>query len=877
VLRRLEADDDGLTAEQASRRLEEHGPNRLQETRGPSAVTLLVRQVENPLIYALLGSAALALAFGDLADGLVVLAVVVLNGLIGFVQEYRAGRAIAALAQLVADPATVRRDGRWTTLPADAVVPGDLVAVQAGDKVAADLRLLHVEGLRAVEGALTGESLPVEKDTRATGADAELGERRGMLHAGTLVAAGGGHGVVVATGRTTQLGRISALLDSTAQVETPLTRSLAQVTRSLTAAIGAVAVVLLAVALARGYGLSDAVLAAITLAVAAIPEGLPAIVTITLAVGVQRMARRRAVIRQLPAVETLGATTVVATDKTGTLTRNEMTVVALWTPTHRAELTGAGYDPDGRVLLDGQAAELPRDVRELLLAGVLCSDATLEPRGTIGRAVVGDPTEAALLVAAEKAGLDPEGERAAHPRLDALPFSSERQSMDTLHADGRHYVKGAPEVVLARCAPDQRAAAQAEVEALAAAGRRVLAFAGRRAAALEPGAGDMQLLGLQAMIDPPRPEAIEAVAAVRGAGVTVKMITGDHRATAAAIGRELGIGGAALTGTELDDVDDEALPRVARDHGVFARVAPEHKLRLVRALQSEGEVVAMTGDGVNDAPALRRADVGVAMGQTGSAAAKEAADVVLGDDNFATIRAAVEEGRRVYDNISKALAFLLPTNFGEGLIILVAVLAFPLEGGEPLLPMEPVQLLWLNLVAAVALGLPLAFEAMEPGLMRRAPRPRDERLLDAFVLGRVVLVGGLLAAGAIALFLLERELQLDAGVPDDLATARAQTAAVTGAALLQVVYLFCCRSRTAAAWQMGMFTNPALYLGVGALLALQALFVYAPFMHDLFDTADLDLAALGRAALLALLVLPICALDKRRWRRRGASSSSRCA
>jgi calcium-translocating P-type ATPase len=574
------------------------------------------------------------------------------------------------------------------------------------------------------------------------------------------------------------------------------------------------ALVLAAVAAARGFAAADAALAGISLAVAAVPEGLPAMVTIALAVGVRRMARRQAIIRHLPAVETLGATTVVASDKTGTLTQNRMRVQALW-----------------------------GDATELRLAAVLCNDA--QPG-------LGDPTETALLEAAE---LDVAATRAAHPRLATLPFDASRKLMATLHA-GVLYVKGAPEAVLPRCADGGRAAA--EVERQAALGRRVLVFAALDGAQTIE-LGGLRLIGLAALVDPPRPGVSEAIAACHTAGVRVVMVTGDHPRTARAIGTAIGLAeGAAVTGSELDAMDDAQLGSAI----VYARVAPEHKLRLVRALQARGEVVAVTGDGVNDAPALRQADIGVAMGRGGTAAAKEAADMVLADDDFSTLQAAIEEGRRVYDNLVKALAFLLPTNFGQALIIAVAVLAFP----AGVLPVTPVQILWINLIVAVALALPLAFEAPEPDLMRRPPRDRSVPMLDRPLILRTLLVAVTLTAVALGLFALARH--------ERLALAQAQTTAVTGAVLLQALYLITCRSLTRPNRELGRWSNPAVYAGIAAVLALQALFVFAPFMQRVFGSAALGARELAWAAAAALLVLPVTSLEERLQTRRAALSES---
>ena len=847
VRARLGVDDGGLTTAQAAERLAAFGPNVLPRITGPWWWQLLLRQVASPLMYALLASAGIAIALGELEDGLVVLAVVILNALIGFVQEFRAGRAIAALAELVAEPATVRRDGRWLRLPAEEVVPGDLVAFAPGDRVPADVRLLHGDALLTQEAALTGESVPVTKSPAPVSEKAPLAERHSVLYAGTTVAAGSGHGVAVATGSETELGRISGLLQDVDELTTPLTRELDRVGRAVTVLIGAAAVVLAVVAAVRGFTPADAALAGISLAVAAVPEGLPAVVTIALAIGVQRMARRRAIIRHLPAVETLGSTTVMASDKTGTLTVNEMTVQSTWTPQ-------GGVD-------------------ELLRAGVVCNDASLA-----AGSVVGDPTEVALLAAAERAGMDTQAERARLPRLAALPFDSGRRFMATLHARPGGgtvlYVKGAPEVLLDRCRGVDRAAVRREVDRLAAQGQRVLLFASRpdvAAERLDQALDDLRLLGLQGMLDPPRPEAVEAVEACRRAGIRVLMITGDHPRTATAVGAALGLGDRpATTGVELDELDDVQLRDRARATDVYARVAPEHKLRLVRALRADGGVVAMTGDGVNDAPALRQADIGVAMGQTGTATAKEAADMVLADDNFATLRAAVEEGRRVYDNLVKALTFVLPTSLGQALIIAVAVLAFPLEHGEPVLPVQPVQILWINLIVAVALALPLALEAPEPDLMDRPPRDPRTSLLDRPLLVRTLAVSVTLTLVALGLFALEYDRQLDAGASDAVALAKGQTTAVTGAVLLQAVYLLSCRSLTRSNRELGWWSNPSVYAGIAIVLLLQAAFILLPFMHEVFGAARIDARALVTAAAAALLILPVTAAEEH-WRRSRAA------
>jgi calcium-translocating P-type ATPase len=803
ALAAVDSGPEGLTSAEAQARRERFGPNRIAPMRPEPARTLLWRQLSSPLILVLVAAGVVALALGELTDGAVVLAVVIANSAIGFVQEWRAGRAIQALAGLVPERATVVRDGARSELDAEHVVPGDVVQLRPGARVPADARVLRSRGLEVDESPLTGESLPVAKHDPPVPADAVVADRASMTHGGTLVTSGTATAVVVRTGERTELGRISELMRRTEGVQTPLTRGLAGVARLLTILICVVAAALLAIALARGYELVDAVLAAVSLAVAAIPEGLPAIVTIALAVGVQRMARRRAVTRRLPAVETLGSTTVICTDKTGTLTQNRMAVAEVW-----------GDEP------------------AVLRAAALCSDGTA-------------PTEIALLEAAERAGVD-----VGAPRLDAIPFDSDRKFMATLHP-GFALIKGAPEVVLERCAP--REGASEAVEAMASRGMRVLAVAERALGAASELreadlAGGFELLGLAALVDPPRESALAAVGACRAAGVDVKMITGDHVATASAIGARFGLRGRAFTGRELDALDEPAFERAAVEGTVFARVAPEHKLRLVRTLQRGGEVVAMTGDGVNDAPALKQADIGVAMGRSGTAAAREAADIVLTDDDFASIEAAVEEGRHVFDNVQKAIAFVLPTNLGEALIVLLAVLFFPLSE----VPIEPTQILWVNLIATVTLALPLAVETLEPGLMARPPRPPGTPVVDRFLMIRTVVVSLLMTVSALALF----------AVRDD------QTIVVTTIVLFQVFYLLECRSLRHSILHVGLWTNPWALVGIVAVLALQAAFIYAPPLQDVFGSAPLAADDWLLALAAAATVLPVVSLEKW-WRRHG--------
>jgi magnesium-transporting ATPase (P-type) len=881
TLEALSAQREGLTTEDAVRRIDRYGPNTLVHADATPWWSVLARQFRSPLVYALMASAGVAFAFGEVVNGAVVLAVVLLNSTIGFVQEFRAGQAISALAEMVTAPANALRSGEWTHLASEELVPGDVVEMAAGDRVVADLRLMEDHGLRADESALTGESVPVDKSARSVPSETVLAERSSVLHAGTIVSSGMGQGLVVETGGSTELGRISGLLTDAERTATPLTRSIALLGSRVTRTIVVVTVALLGVALLRGYSIADAALAAITLAVAAIPEGLPAIVTIALAIGVRRMARQRAIVRELPAVETLGATSVVCTDKTGTLTRNEMVVRRAWTPDGEVSFEGEGYAAAGRLVAAGEpVGALPQQLEQLLVAAVLANEGRITGEGD-AREVVGDPTDGALLVAADRAGVS-RAELAERTRIDLLPFDADRQYMAGIFQtpgdpDGpTTYVKGAPEVILDRCDDALADRAREALDRYTDEGMRVLALARCRGEATESAdwPETLELLGLVAMIDPPRDGVAESVADCHRAGIDVKMITGDHPGTAAAIGRELGIVGElpVLTGPEIAALDDdELLDRVGRT-AVFARVAPEHKLRLVKALQAGGAIVAMTGDGVNDAPALRQADVGVAMGITGTAAAKEAADIVLGDDNFATIRTAIGEGRRVYDNLVKALAFALPTNVGEGLVILVAVLTFPVVGGQPVLPIEPVQILWINLIATVSLALPLAFEAKEAGLMGHVPRDPHEPLLSRFVLVRTAYVGLLMCAVAVAAFLVSLDSSGDAlsatRPPGDGALAEAQTLAVTAVMFFQVFYLLTCRTLQQPVRTIGWFTNRYVFVGIAAVLALQVAFVHVSFMQRVFGSSDLSAGQWFVAALGGFVVVPVVALEKLVRRRR---------
>lgn len=888
VLDSLESTLAGLSTAEATERIAVFGKNKILRKQKDGPLTLLWRQINNPLIWVLLGSSTLATALGKITDGLVVLAVVVVNSIIGFIQEYKAGKAIEALSDMVPQNAIVIRDGKSITLPVSDLVPGDIVLLAAGDRVPADMRLIVQKNLQVEEAALTGESVPSQKNNISVEANAVLGDRKCMVYSGTLVTAGTASAAVTATGMNTELGRISTMLSNTTSMETPLTQKLATIGKYLTIGIVAITFVILVVGTIRAVGqgvllsaaLKDSLIFAIALAVGAIPEGLPAVVTIALAIGVQRMARRNAIIRKLPAVETLGSTTVICSDKTGTLTRNEMTVSEIWTFNHSISVTGVGYVPVGDFHLKGVTTNhLPTDAMLLLNLATLCNDSTLEQEdGTW--VITGDPTEAALMVVSAKAGVNQSDLKKEYPRVDEFPFDSENKYMATLHGGANHFiaVKGAPEVVFKRCIDTVGGALldpkriASEVEQMGAKGMRVLAVAtktwtkpthGLTVADLESG---LTFVGLIGMIDPPRMEAKQSIQACHDAGIVVKMITGDHKATARTIGMNLGLSekGEVVTGVELSSMDDAQMDKVVSRINIFARVAPEHKLRLVQALQRNGEVVAMTGDGVNDAPSLKQSNIGVAMGITGTSVSKESSDIILADDNFASISAAVEEGRRVYDNLIKSLAFLLPTNLGLAFILIYGIMFFPFDPITKalLLPMLPTQLLWINLIAAVALALPLAFEVMEPNVMQRPPRKPDAPLFNGFVVFRVFAVSLLMTAGNIVLFSLEYSTALEAGLPEALAVSKAQTIGVTFVIMFQIFYMINCRSLNDTVNKIGFFSNKMVFVGVGSVLVLQVLFIYLPFMQKVFKTTPLDLNGLLVSILVGFAIFPIIGLEK---------------
>jgi len=883
VLRRLEVDlKTGLDAQDVERRQQKFGLNRITPARGTPAWRKFLKQFNQPLVYILLVAVGVTAFLGEWVDSGVIFAVVLMNAIVGYMQESKAEKAIASLSSMVVTDATVRRGGSRQRVHSEALVPGDVVLLQAGDSVPADLRLIELKNLQVDESALTGESMPAQKANAPLALDTVLGDRSNLAYTGTLVTAGQGEGVVWATGDQTETGHIARLISEAVDLSTPLTKKITRFSRLLLWAILALAAATFAIGAARGESFVNMFMAAVALAVGAIPEGLPAAVTIVLAIGVARMARRRAIIRKLPAVETLGSTTVICSDKTGTLTENQMTVREIFAGGKLFEVTGGGYEPIGEIRLDGKPIDIAQHpaLAECLHAGVLCNDSQLA-RDEDGRLQVqGDPTEAALIVAAEKGGLKHADAHAASPRVDVIPFESEHMFRATLHEarDGRVIYKvGAVERLLERCsdaldehggtAPLDKESVRKAVDAMASRGLRVLAFARRHTdadhARLEHAhvASELTFLGLQAMLDPARPEAIEAVRLCQEAGIAVKMITGDHLVTASAIARQIGLRGAdasgelpAVSGRELESVSDADLPATAERTVVFARVAPEQKLRLVRALQSRGHVVAMTGDGVNDAPALKQADIGIAMGIAGTDVAKGAADMVLTDDNFAAIEAAVEEGRGVFDNLTKFIVWTLPTNGGEALILITAIFL------GMTLPMLPVQLLWINMTTAILLGLMLVFEPKESGLMQRPPRDPKRPLLTFALVMRTGLVSLVMLSGAYWVFFWEMSVE-----GETLAAAR--TAVVNVIVFVEIAYLFNCRSLNHSPLAIGLLANPWAVAGAAAMIGAQMLFTYTPVMNTLFKSAPLSAESWLRVLAVAAVVFAVVEFEK--WVRYG--------
>jgi Ca2+-transporting ATPase len=872
----------GLTAAEVSQRLERYGENELKAKPGKPAWLRFLLQFNQPLLYILLIAGVIKAFLGSWTNATVIWGVTLINAIIGFVQESKAEGAIAALAQAVTTEATLLRDGKKIRIPSREIVPGDIVLLTSGDKVPADLRLVNSRNLQVDESALTGESVPVEKSTSPLQPDAPLAERSNMAYAGSFVTFGQGSGIVVATASNTEVGRISQTIEQQTNLSTPLTRKFDKFSRKLLYIILGLAALTLAVGLGQGQTFAGMFEAAVALAVSAIPEGLPAVVTVTLAIGVNRMARRHAIIRKLPAVETLGGATVICSDKTGTLTENQMTVQAIYAGGDRFAVSGTGYSPEGEIKAPGE--KLPVALEECLIAGLLCNDSRLEKKDDRWT-VVGDPTEGALIAVAKKAGLSQSETAQSMPRVDAIPFESQFQYMATLHeqklgdfsieGDGKSpkskviYVKGSVEAILSRTqkmldrsgnpTAINRAEVEQQVESMAKQGLRVLAFAKKAVGDYQNSVDhedietDLIFIGLQGMIDPPRAEAIAAVRNCQTAGIQVKMITGDHITTARAIAKRMGLQKdgkvEAFDGQQLSQMDDRELAQAVEEGVVFARVAPAQKLRLVEALQAKGEIVAMTGDGVNDAPALRQADIGVAMGGAGTDVAREAADMLLTDDNFASIEAAVEEGRTVYQNLRKAIAFILPVNGGESMTILISALL------ARALPILSLQVLWLNMVNSVTMTVPLAFEPKSEGVMQQPPRNPREPLLSGKLLQRILAIS---VFNWILIFGFFEGVRQNTG---DVALAR--TMAIQALVAARIVYLLSIShlgkaiGRKIRGKSASFEGTKAIALGILVSVVLQIVFSQWSAMNNLFATAPLNWEQWSICLLPALPMIPL--------------------
>lgn len=876
---------NGLTHAEVEERLRLFGPNSITNQKTTSALKRFFLQFHNPLIYILLVATVVTFLLSEYVDSGVIFAVVIINALIGYLQEAKAEDAINSLKRMLSSTATVTRDGKRIEVPATGLVPGDIVHLASGDKVPADMRLFQNRDLQIDESALTGESVAVQKERTRLDGDTVLADRVNMAFAGTLVTYGSGKGVIIGTGDDTETGKIAHMISEAVSLDTPLTQKIHSFSKLLLWVILGLAAVTFVVGLFHGVSWVDTFMAAVALAVAAIPEGLPAVVTITLAIGVRRMAKRSAIVRKLPAVETLGSTTIICSDKTGTLTENQMTVQRIFAGEQTYHVSGGGYQPKGDITTsdDKPLDNIPQALKRCLEAGLLCNDSSLTYKEEQWQ-VQGDPTEGALIASAAKADLEKETLNQAYQRLDIVPFESDRQYMATLHQYDEQqnvlYLKGSLERTLERCKDAlsnegeyvaiDRERITAEAERFATMGLRVLALAQMYVQGEEKTvdtfshneqAEQLTFLGLQAMIDPPRAEAIIAVKACQTAGIAVKMITGDHALTARAIAGQIGIAQydgstenhVVLTGAQLSQLSDHELLDQAEKVSVFARVAPEQKLKLVTALQARKHVVAMTGDGVNDAPALKKADIGVAMGIAGTEVSKEAADMVLTDDNFATIEGAVEEGRNVFDNLVKFITWILPTNLGQGLVIMVAVL-FGMT-----LPVLPVQALWLNMTTAVFLGLMLAFEPREKGIMLRQPRAPDSAILSTEMISRIFSVSALLLLGAFTMF------QFAVLRGESIEVAR--TLAVTVFVVVQSFFLFNCRSLGTSLFQTNLFSNPLIWAGIAAMTLAQLSFIYLPLMNTLFQSAPISAGHWGIILVYGTAVMGFVEIEKFFWRR----------
>ena len=863
----------GLDRAEAQARLQKHGPNALPEKKGKPGWLRFLAHFNDVLIYVLLAAAVLTAVMGHWVDTLVILGVAVINALIGHIQESNAEKSLKSIRNMLSSEARVIRNGNHETLPTTEIVPGDIIVLRAGDRIPADMRLIEAHNLRVEEAILTGESTVVDKHTQPLNGELPLGDRTNLVFSGTTVSAGGGVGVVIATGQETELGHINQMMAGIEKHRTPLLVQMDKLGKAIFAIILAMMAALFVFSLAfREIPMGELLLSLISLAVASVPEGLPAIISIILSLGVQAMARKRAIIRKLPTVETLGAMTVVCSDKTGTLTMNEMTVKAIITADTCYRVDGNSYEPVGNIYLEGSDEPVqiqPGTVLEQYLRTIdLCNDSQLiqDERGLWG--ITGGPTEGALKVLAAKANLAP----VTTTLVNKIPFDSQYKYMSTHYQIGceeQILITGAPDVIFALCAQQQtrhgadafnRAYWENEMERYARQGLRMVA------AAFKPANGETALthddlrhglifLGIAGMMDPPRPEAIDAINACQQAGIRVKMITGDHPQTAMSIGQMLGITNSsqAMTGYQLEHMDDAALAKAAVEYDIFARTSPEHKLRLVKALQDNGEVVGMTGDGVNDAPALRQADVGIAMGIKGTEVTKEAADMVLTDDNFATIASSVKEGRRVYDNLKKTILFIMPTNLAQGLLIIIALLA------GNIIPLTPVLILWMNMATSATLSFGLAFEAAERNVMNRPPRKTGQHVMDGFAVWRVAFVGSMIAVAA---FVLEAWL-----APRGHSAEFIRTVLLQMLVTAQWVYMINCRSSDSFSLSMGLLRNKGIWLVTGVLLLMQLVIIYVPLMQSMFGTEALPLRYWFVTLVIGVAMFLVVEVEKRLTRR----------
>ncbi len=878
VLKSFDADvEKGLDEASVKRRLEEHGHNELPKAKKRSAWMRLLMQFHNVLIYVLIAAAVITGVMGHWIDTWVILAVVIVNAIIGFVQEGKAEKALKSIREMLSLDAIVLRGGEKKKIDAEELVPGDIVLLKSGDKVPADIRLVKSKDLRVEESPLTGESTAVEKNSDAVDSGAVLGDRYSMVFSGTVVIYGKATGVVVATGEKTELGKINKMMSEVEKITTPLLQKIDKFGKWLSIVILGITGLFFAFGYffrAENYTNYELLLAAISLVVASIPEGLPAIMTITLAIGVQRMAARNAIIRRLPSVETLGSVNVICSDKTGTLTRNEMTAKTIITAERQYEVQGTGYKPEGDILLDGEKVDPENDevLRRLLQTIRTSNNAEISQDDQGNWKLTGTPTEGALLTLSYKGGF-----RDFKPeRIDIIPFESDHKYMATLNkVNDEHvvFMTGAPERVLEMCNKQYTADGEQDIdqgyweetmEEVAAKGQRLLgaAFNVTDKTRTEIDKNDLEkqkvFLGIIGIIDPPRDEVVEAIHECKEAGVQVKMITGDHAITAKAIGKEIGIGDGekAVTGRELEEMDDNKLREIVDDYDVYARTSPEHKLRLVEALQANGSLCAMTGDGVNDAPALKKANIGIAMGIKGTEVSKDAAEMVLADDNFASIVHAIEEGRTVYDNLRKTLLFLLPTNGAEALVLMAAILL------GVAMPITPVQVLWVNMVTAVTLALAISFEPKEENVMQLPPRKPGEPILGKLFIWRIVFVSFLIGGITYYVYNYIYNRLIDTGVDLDSALDMARTVAVNTLVAGQLFYLFNCRKIKLPSLGKGFFNNKYAFIAAGALVLLQLLFVYTPFMNNLFSTEAIEASFWWYPVIAGIAVFFIVELEK---------------